>query len=140
VDPALWRRVEELFNRALDLDERHRAEFLEHACGEDELLRREVESLLAHEQKAGHFIESPAVEIVGKLVAHEAGLTEGEAKLIGRNVSHYLVLERLGGGGMGVVYKAEDTRLERAVGCQARCPTMRPRWNDSGGKRKRRRR
>ncbi len=53
MDPARWHRVEELFNRALDLDASRRAEFLEHACGEDELLRRELESLLAHEQKLG---------------------------------------------------------------------------------------
>jgi eukaryotic-like serine/threonine-protein kinase len=115
VDPALWHRVEELFNRALDLDASRRAEFLEHACGEDELLRREVESLLAHEQKAGHFIESPAVEIAGKLISRDARMTEGDAKLIGKKVSHYHVLERLGGGGMGVVYKAEDLTLHRLV-------------------------
>ena len=115
MDPALWHRVEEMFNRALDLDASRRAEFLEHACGEDERLRREVESLLAHEQKAGHFIETPAVEIIGKLVSRESGMTESDEKLIGRKVSHYRVLERLGGGGMGVVYKAEDLTLHRLV-------------------------
>ncbi|MGZ7102147.1 MAG: hypothetical protein ACXVJ1_08935, partial [Candidatus Angelobacter sp.] len=67
MEPELWHRVKELCNRALDLDESRRAEFLDQSCGNDEVLRREVESLLAHEKKAEHFIESPALEVAGKL-------------------------------------------------------------------------
>ncbi len=110
-----WNRAEALYHQALQLDESTRAEFLDKECGEDQSLRHDLESLLANAKEAGQFFESPAIMHAGKLLASEMSDPENGDERIGRVVSHYRVLEKLASGGMGLIYKAEDTRLHRFV-------------------------
>jgi eukaryotic-like serine/threonine-protein kinase len=110
--PEVWEKVTELFHEASELPAEERSAFLDEHCSEDAGLRREVESLLAAESEAGDFINEPIVPVV-PLVPERDGASP--RSLVGGDLGHYRIEKSIGAGGMGDVYLATDTTLNRKV-------------------------
>jgi serine/threonine protein kinase/WD40 repeat protein len=108
--PERWEQICEIYHSALEMSEGEQKAFVARACAGNEFLLREVESLLAANAEAGDFIAEPVFRDVSPLPK-----TDGETFLSGKKIAHYRILSRIGAGGMGEVYLAKDTRLDRKV-------------------------
>ena len=112
MDSERWRKVEELYHSALEIPANQRSGFLRESCGGDDALRNEVKSLLAYQDGSEAFIEMPAMEAAARILAQEPRLkvdcekVDSAGLLAGGIVSRYRILEKIGTGGMGDVYRA----------------------------------
>jgi non-specific serine/threonine protein kinase/serine/threonine-protein kinase len=100
--PESWRRVREILEQALEVAPERRSIYLEEVCAGDKALRREVEALIAADQQAGTgFLAGSAVEASTILTAAEELVS-----LTGTRIGPYQIVEEIGHGGMGTVYRA----------------------------------
>jgi eukaryotic-like serine/threonine-protein kinase len=120
IQQATWERVRALFHRALDCPVDQRGAFLSAHSEGDEAVRREVESLLAAHDAAEGFLDEPALG-----PASDSGLLDAAPRLaIGSQLGAFEILDLLGAGGMGEVYRARDTRLDRLVALKVISPEL----------------
>jgi serine/threonine protein kinase len=118
LNPERWQQISRIFKSAISLDPEARNAYVVGQCGSDESLRVEVEKLIAsHEQASDeNFIGGVAAEMAAPLLADENEDEPPQRTLTnGQQFGSYVILDALGAGGMGEVYLARDTRLDRTV-------------------------
>ncbi|MGH9833999.1 MAG: protein kinase domain-containing protein [Blastocatellia bacterium] len=108
--PDRWKKLDALFHEALGFQGEARGAHLAKVCGADEQLRAEAEKLIAAHERESSFIDSPILA-----EAAELSVDDRREFLVGRCIGHYQVISLLGRGGMGEVFLAEDSKLNRKV-------------------------
>jgi hypothetical protein len=125
--PERWQQISRIFKSAISLDTEARAAYVAGQCGVDESLRAEVEKLIDSHQKADdvNFIGGLAAEEGAALLIDEnEAETEHRTLTKGQQLGSYVIVDLLGAGGMGEVYLAKDSRLDRTVALKVLAPDV----------------
>jgi serine/threonine protein kinase len=119
MSPERWQQITDIFEKALELEEKERAAFIAEACADDSDLRYKVEKMLAAHDKAGDFISAHVMENATDLFYDKDSRLSLKP---GHQLNHYRILKQIGEGGMGEVYLAEDAKLGRRIAIKVLSP------------------
>src|SRR5215510_9365215 len=114
MDPELWKQVDALLEQALEQPPEQREAFVIAESKDNAELRDEVLSLLKAQSQVSQFMERSAINIAAQALAHDSNITT-IVSLVGQEIETYRIEKLLGLGGMGEVYLARDTKLDRMV-------------------------
>jgi serine/threonine-protein kinase len=104
-----WENLKEIFEAAVALPRAERSAYLDRACDGNDSQRRAVDSLIKSHEESTNFVDKPAFQAAAEMLVDKLDFMPGQ------QVAHYRIVSKIGEGGMGQVYLAEDTKLHRKV-------------------------
>lgn len=124
--PERWQQISSIFKSAISLNTEERAAYLKEQCSGDDSLRAQVEKLLESHRQASKddFIAGLAAEAAAPLLIDDDADPPPQTLTKGQQFGSYEILSALGSGGMGQVYLARDTRLDRTVALKVLSPDI----------------
>lgn len=110
MDPNAFRKVEELYHEALELPSPERDDFVRSRCAGDPDVEQRLRELLSYDDEFNSLIDAPPEDLAAEIMS-----TIGAPDLSGTELGNFNIISKIGQGGMGTVYLAEDRRLDRKL-------------------------